>query len=132
MQHSSCMAWSSAPVSMVGLLNMCMSNSPDIVAGYDAGIMTVILADTQFTEYYNIDSNRQGVVATIPWASTGIAQLFAGGMLANWLGRIWTLRLSILFMCLGVYAQLASHESSLRNANIRIGSYRSFPTPTQS
>ena len=80
------------------------SDCADIVVGYDAGIMTVILADTQFTEYYNIDSNRQGVVATIPWASTGIAQLFAGGMLANWLGRIWTLRLSILFMCLGVYA----------------------------
>lgn len=39
--------------------------------GYDAGIMTVILADDQFVKYYNIDANRSGIVATIPWASTG-------------------------------------------------------------
>jgi len=39
--------------------------------GYDAGIMTVILADKRFTEYYNIDDDRRGLVATIPWAMTG-------------------------------------------------------------
>jgi hypothetical protein len=39
--------------------------------GYDAGIMTVILADKQFIEYYNVDATRSGVIATIPWASTG-------------------------------------------------------------
>jgi hypothetical protein len=33
--------------------------------------MTVILADKQFIEYYNIDDNRSGLVATIPWAMTG-------------------------------------------------------------
>lgn len=80
--------------------------------------MTVILADKQFIKYYNVNPNRQGVIATIPWASTGkcsrperdscaeldqgIAQLFLGGTLANWIGRLWTLRLSILFMILGV------------------------------
>lgn len=64
--------------------------------------MTVILADEQFTDYYNIDADKQGLVATIPWATTGLAQLFVGGMLASWLGRIWALRISILFMCLGV------------------------------
>ncbi len=40
--------------------------------GYDAGIMTVILADKQFVDYYNVDDNRSGIIATIPWASTGI------------------------------------------------------------
>tara|TARA_R110002060_G_scaffold29372_1_gene39651 strand:- start:1141 stop:1347 length:207 start_codon:yes stop_codon:yes gene_type:complete len=39
--------------------------------GYDAGIMTVILADKQFIDYYDVDSTRSGVIATIPWASTG-------------------------------------------------------------
>jgi hypothetical protein len=39
--------------------------------GYDAGIMTVILADEQFIEYYDINDNRSGLVATIPWAMTG-------------------------------------------------------------
>lgn len=39
--------------------------------GYDAGIMTVILADSQFIEYYGIDDNRSGIVASIPWAATG-------------------------------------------------------------
>ena len=39
--------------------------------GYDAGIMTVILADKQFKDYYNVDATRSGVIATIPWASTG-------------------------------------------------------------
>lgn len=39
--------------------------------GYDAGIITVILADKQFIAYYGIDDNRSGVVATIPWAGTG-------------------------------------------------------------
>lgn len=40
--------------------------------GYDAGIMTVILADKQFVDYYNVDDNRSGIIATIPWASTGM------------------------------------------------------------
>lgn len=40
--------------------------------GYDAGIMTVILADKQFIDYYGVDSTRSGVIATIPWATTGI------------------------------------------------------------
>jgi hypothetical protein len=39
--------------------------------GYDAGIMTVILADKQFIKYYNVDANRSGIIATIPWAATG-------------------------------------------------------------
>lgn len=39
--------------------------------GYDAGIMTVILADKQFKDYYDVDATRSGVIATIPWASTG-------------------------------------------------------------
>ncbi len=33
--------------------------------------MTVILADKQFIKYYDIDANRSGIVATIPWATTG-------------------------------------------------------------
>ncbi|KXT05799.1 hypothetical protein AC578_1109 [Pseudocercospora eumusae] len=73
--------------------------------GYDAGIMTVILADPQFTGYYNMTADRQGVVAVIPWATTGLAQIFLGGTLASWLGRLWALRLSILFMCFGVVVQ---------------------------
>lgn len=71
--------------------------------GYDAGIMTVILADSQFTEYYHMNANRQGIVSTAPWATTGLAQLFLGGTLAHLVGRLWALRISILFMCLGVY-----------------------------
>lgn len=39
--------------------------------GYDAGIMTVILADKQFQDYYQVDANKSGVIATIPWATTG-------------------------------------------------------------
>ncbi|EFX02525.1 sugar transporter [Grosmannia clavigera kw1407] len=63
--------------------------------GYDAGIMTVILADDQFVKYYDVDSTRSGVIATIPWASTGLAQLCIGGPLANAVGRLWALRISI-------------------------------------
>ena len=70
--------------------------------GYDAGIMTVILADKQFTEYYSIDADRQGLVASIPWAMTGLAQLYLGGTLASWLGRLWALRISICIMVVGV------------------------------
>lgn len=40
--------------------------------GYDAGIMTVILADNQFVEYYSVDANRSGIIASIPWAATGV------------------------------------------------------------
>ncbi|QIW96337.1 hypothetical protein AMS68_001855 [Peltaster fructicola] len=78
--------------------------------GYDAGIMTVILADDQFTSYYGIDANKQGIVATIPWATTGLAQLFIGGSLAAWLGRLWALRLSIIFMCIGVVVQVVPNS----------------------
>lgn len=70
--------------------------------GYDAGIMTVILADKQFISYYNVDATKSGVIATIPWASTGLAQLFVGGTLASMVGRLWALRISIAFMIIGV------------------------------
>jgi hypothetical protein len=63
--------------------------------GYDAGIMTVILADKQFIEYYHADSNRTGVIAVIPWASNGLAQLFVGGTLASLIGRLWLLRIAM-------------------------------------
>nr|POE85117.1 hypothetical protein CFP56_68686 [Quercus suber] len=98
------MAWSSAPVSMVSTHNQSrvMTWQADVDAGYDAGIMTVILADDQFNDYYNMTPSRQGVVATIPWATTGVAQLFVGGTLAALVGRLWALRLSIVFMCLGM------------------------------
>lgn len=33
--------------------------------------MTVILADSQFIEYYSVDANRSGIIASIPWAATG-------------------------------------------------------------
>lgn len=33
--------------------------------------MTVILADSQFISYYNVDANRSGIIASIPWAATG-------------------------------------------------------------
>lgn len=76
--------------------------------GYDAGIMTVILADEQFVEYYSVTDQRSGVIATIPWAATGLAQLFVGGTLAAWVGRLWALRLSILVMVIGVVVQVSS------------------------
>lgn len=66
--------------------------------GYDAGIMTVILADKQFTEYYHVDAFKRGVIASIPWASTGVAQLFAGGVLADVVGRLWALRIAMLVL----------------------------------
>lgn len=78
--------------------------------GYDAGIMTVILADKQFIEYYGIDATKSGVVATIPWATTGLAQLCVGGTLANMVGRLWALRISICFMCIGVVVQVVPNS----------------------
>ncbi|KAA8568339.1 hypothetical protein EYC84_007375 [Monilinia fructicola] len=74
--------------------------------GYDAGIMTVILADPQFTEYYAVNATKQGVIATIPWATTGFAQLCIGGPLASWVGRLWALRISISVMIIGVIIQV--------------------------
>lgn len=93
----------------------------------------MILADKQFIEYYSIDANRSGLVATIPWAMTGIyphgqlrlsflgffiktnhrnliglAQLWLGGFLAGWLGRLWALRISICIMIIGVYGHTPS------------------------
>ncbi|PGH17722.1 hypothetical protein AJ80_04730 [Polytolypa hystricis UAMH7299] len=73
--------------------------------GYDAGIMTVILADKQFIEYYSVDAERTGTIAAVPWASTGLAQLFVGGTLANYVGRLWALRISISVMIIGVVVQ---------------------------
>ncbi|KAF7527515.1 hypothetical protein G7054_g10428 [Neopestalotiopsis clavispora] len=73
--------------------------------GYDAGIMTVILADKQFIEYYNVDASRTGTIAAAPWATTGLAQLFVGGTLANLVGRLWALRISISVMIIGVIVQ---------------------------
>lgn len=67
--------------------------------------MTVILADEQFIDYYNIDADRTGTIASVPWASTGIAQLFVGGTLASLVGRLWALRISICVMIIGVVVQ---------------------------
>lgn len=66
------------------------------------GIMTVILADKQFIEYYSVDATRTGTIAAAPWATTGLAQLFVGGTLANLVGRLWALRISISVMIIGV------------------------------
>lgn len=68
--------------------------------------MTVILADKQFIQYYNVDPTRSGTIAAVPWASTGLAQLFVGGTLANKVGRLWALRISIAFMIIGVIVQV--------------------------
>ncbi|WPH03997.1 Hypothetical protein R9X50_00688100 [Acrodontium crateriforme] len=81
--------------------------------GYDAGIMTVILADDQFNAYYHMNPSRQGIVATIPWATTGLAQLFLGGTLASLVGRLWALRLSICLMCIGVVIQVVPNTYSV-------------------
>ena len=60
--------------------------------------------------------NRQGIVAVIPWASTGLAQLYVGGTLASYVGRLWALRLSIVLMCIGVYVPpYQSRDLQLRN-----------------
>ncbi|KAI5840978.1 MFS sugar transporter-like protein [Morchella snyderi] len=74
--------------------------------GYDAGIMSVILADKQFQDYYSVDANRSGIIATIPWATTGFSQLFVAGTLANMVGRLWALRISIVIMIVGVVVQV--------------------------
>jgi hypothetical protein len=63
--------------------------------GYDSGIMTVILDDAQFKEYYHVDATRTGVIAVIPWATQGLAQLYVGGTLAGWIGRLWLLRIAM-------------------------------------
>jgi hypothetical protein len=63
--------------------------------GYDSGIMTTILHDEQFIKYYKVDDKRTGVIAVIPWASQGLAQLFVGGTLAGLIGRLWLLRVAM-------------------------------------
>ncbi|AEO64926.1 uncharacterized protein THITE_2111324 [Thermothielavioides terrestris NRRL 8126] len=68
--------------------------------------MTVILADKQFIQYYSVDATRSGTIAAVPWASTGLAQLFVGGTLANKVGRLWALRISIASMIIGVIVQV--------------------------
>ncbi|KAJ5112986.1 hypothetical protein N7456_001520 [Penicillium angulare] len=78
--------------------------------GYDAGIMTVILANKQFIDYYGINDAKSGLVAVIPWAMTGVAQLYLGGTLAGWLGRLWALRISISIMIVGVIVQVVPNS----------------------
>lgn len=65
----------------------------------------MILADKQFIEYYSVDATRTGTIAAAPWATTGLAQLFVGGTLANLVGRLWALRISISVMIVGVVVQ---------------------------
>lgn len=67
--------------------------------------MTVILADDQFTTYYGVDADSQGTIAAVPWATTGLAQLFVGGTLASFVGRLWALRISIMVMMIGIVVQ---------------------------
>ncbi|RAL60043.1 hypothetical protein DID88_000669 [Monilinia fructigena] len=75
--------------------------------GYDAGIMTVILADPQFTKYYAVNATRQGIIATIPWATTGrVCSIMYWGPLASWVGRLWALRISMSVMIIGVIIQV--------------------------
>lgn len=49
--------------------------------------------------------DRQGIVSTAPWATTALAQIFIGGTMASLLGRLWAIRISITFMCIGVVVQ---------------------------
>ncbi|KAF2672930.1 MFS sugar transporter-like protein [Microthyrium microscopicum] len=74
-------------------------------SGYDSGIMTVILADKQFKDYYHVDAQKLGTISIIPWATQGLAQLYIGGTLSSLVGRLWAMRLSISFMMIGVVVQ---------------------------
>ncbi|TGO88008.1 hypothetical protein BPOR_0190g00130 [Botrytis porri] len=78
--------------------------------GYDAGIMTVILADPQFTKYYAVNATRQGLLLRFLGRQRvehiGFAQLCIGGPLASLVGRLWALRISITVMIIGVIIQV--------------------------
>jgi hypothetical protein len=63
--------------------------------GDDAGVMSVILADDQFKEYYSVDSQRSGLIATITWPAIGIAQLGLGGQVATTFGRLGAIRIGM-------------------------------------
>jgi len=64
-------------------------------SGYDAGVMSVILPDEQFIEYYHVDEDRTGLISTIPWLTQGLAQLCIAGILSSKWGRLWTIRASM-------------------------------------
>ncbi|GAB7364469.1 hypothetical protein MBLNU230_g5279t1 [Neophaeotheca triangularis] len=74
--------------------------------GYDAGIVTVILADEHFNEYYSLTPNLQGLFSIIPWATTAVAQIWVGGALAAWVGRLWAVRLAIACNIVGTVVQI--------------------------
>ncbi|KAJ5805617.1 uncharacterized protein N7503_003219 [Penicillium pulvis] len=78
--------------------------------GYDAGIMTVILADDQFISYYGINDAKSGLVAVIPWVMTAVAQIFFGGILASWRGRLWALRIAICIVIIGVVVEVVPNN----------------------
>jgi hypothetical protein len=63
--------------------------------GYDSGIMSVILADDQFKEYYNVGSQRSGIIAIITWPAIGIVQLGLGGHIATVFGRLGAIRIGM-------------------------------------
>jgi hypothetical protein len=64
-------------------------------SGYDSGIMSVILADDQFIKYYNVDSQRSGIIAIITWPAIGIVQLGLGGYIATTFGRLGSIRIGM-------------------------------------
>jgi hypothetical protein len=63
--------------------------------GYDSGIMSVILADDQFIEYYKVDSQRSGIIAIIAWPAIGVVQLGLGGWVATYFGRLGSIRIGM-------------------------------------
>ena len=63
--------------------------------GYDSGIMSVILADDQFKDYYNVDAQRSGIIAIITWPAIGIVQLGLGGYVATVFGRLGAIRIGM-------------------------------------
>lgn len=42
----------------------------------------------------------------------GLAQIWLGGSLAGWLGRLWALRISICIMIIGVYVHINQSSST--------------------
>jgi hypothetical protein len=63
--------------------------------GYGTAIMSVVLADEQFKEYYHADSVRIGIIAVMAYPGIAVAQVGAASWLAKNIGRLWTIRLGV-------------------------------------
>lgn len=77
--------------------------------GYDSGYVSVMVADSDFIDYFNIGSARLGAFSSsIVWGGVGFSMFYIAPAIPHRFGRRWGFIACSCFIIVGVIMQVAT------------------------